>query len=117
MANEISNDVTIISVDNMIYQVISKIQYSFSKRPDKYRILNFIKGSLDGNEIDKTIFWQRFKILKKEGEINKPSKKGNSLFLPKDNFDSSFNINHRSIRKFRSCTPPCSQIFFMSCLS
>ena len=57
MANEISNDFTIISVYNMIYQAISEIRYSFSKRPDEYRILNFIKGFLDDNEIDETIFW------------------------------------------------------------
>ena len=56
MANEISNDVTIISMDNMIYQAIFEIRYSFSTRPDEYRIVNFIKGFLDGNEIDETIF-------------------------------------------------------------
>ena len=112
MANEISNDVTILSVDNMIYQAISEIRYSFSRRPDEYRILNFIKEFLQGNEIDETIFWQRLKILEKEGKIiNKPSKKGNSFFLPKSNLNSSFNINDRSVRKFPSSTPPCSQDF------
>ena len=72
------NDVTIISVDKVIYKAISEIRYSFSKRPDKYKFLNFIKGFLDGNEIDETIFWVRFKIFEKVGKIvNKPSKKGN----------------------------------------
>lgn len=51
IANEISSDAIIISVDNMIYQEIPEIWYSFSKRPDEYRILNFINGFLDGNEI------------------------------------------------------------------
>ena len=51
MANEMSNDVIIIAVNNMIYQALSEIRYSFSKR-----LLNFIKGFLDGNEINKTIF-------------------------------------------------------------
>lgn len=51
IANEISSDAIIISVDNMIYQEIPEIWYSFSKRADEYRILNFINGFLDGNEI------------------------------------------------------------------
>ena len=73
MANWFSNDVA-ISVYNRIYQGISEIQYSFSKRPDEYRILNFIKGFLDGNEIVEAIFSQRLKILEKEKKIsNKPS--------------------------------------------
>ena len=56
MANEISNDVTTIFVDNTTYRAIFEIRSSFSKRPSEYRILNFIKGFLDSNEIDKTIF-------------------------------------------------------------
>ena len=51
IANKIFSDVTIISVNNMIYQEIPEIWYSFSKRPDEYRILNFINWFLDGNEI------------------------------------------------------------------
>ena len=54
------------SVENRIYQAISEIRYSFSKRPDECRILNFIKGFLDGNEIVEAIFSQRLKILEKE---------------------------------------------------
>lgn len=54
MASEISNTVIVISVDNIIYQEISKIQYSFSKRSDEYRILNFVKEFLDSNEIDES---------------------------------------------------------------
>ena len=113
MANEISNDVTIISVDNIIYQTISEIRYRFSQRPDEYRILNFIKGFLDGNETDETIFWQRLKILEKEEKIiNKPSKKGNSSFLPKGNLNSSFSIKDKSVRKLPSSTPLWSRDFF-----
>ena len=111
MANKISNGV-IISVDNMIYQVISEIRYSISKRPDEYRILNFVKGFLSGNKIDKTICWQRLKILEKEGKIiNKPSKKRNSFFLQKGNLNSNFDIDDRSVRKFPSSAPLCFQGF------
>ena len=49
--------------------IISSIRCSFSKRPDKYGILNFIKGFLDGNKINEAIFWERLKILEKEGKI------------------------------------------------
>ena len=56
MANKFSNGVTTIFVDNMTYRAISVIRYGFSKHPGEYRILNFIKGFLDSNEIDKTIF-------------------------------------------------------------
>ena len=112
MADGNANDVTIISVGNMIYQTISEIRYSFSKCPNEYRTLNFIKGFLDGNGIGKTIFWQKLKILEKEGKtINKPSKKGNSFLLPIGNLNSSFIINDRSVRKFLGSIPHCSQDF------
>ena len=35
MANDISNDFTVMSVDNIIYRAISEIRYSFSKRHDE----------------------------------------------------------------------------------
>ena len=61
---------------------MSEIWYRFSKRPDEYTILYFIRGFLDANEIKETTFWERLKILEKEGRItDKQSKKGNSLFL------------------------------------
>ena len=44
MADEISNDVTIISVDNMIYEAIPEIRYRFSKRSDEYGIWTLSKG-------------------------------------------------------------------------
>ena len=79
MTDEISNDVTRISVDNVIYQEMFEIQYSFSKLPDEHII--FIKGFLDGNEIDETIIQKRLKTLKNEGKINNnASKKRNSFF-------------------------------------
>ena len=68
MANEICNYATMVFVDSLNYGAIFAIWYSFSKHSDKYRILNFIRGFLDGNEIDKTIFWERLKILEKEGK-------------------------------------------------
>ena len=50
MDKEISDDLTVISVDR-IYQAISEIRYSFSKCLDECRILNFVKRFLDSNEI------------------------------------------------------------------
>ena len=52
MANEISNDVTIITVDNMIYEAISEI-----RNVPMNIILNFVTRCLDGNKTDETIFW------------------------------------------------------------
>ena len=40
--------------DSMIYRAISEIRYSFEY--DEYNIFNFIKGFLDGNDIDETFF-------------------------------------------------------------
>ena len=53
MTNEIPNDVTITSVENMIHGAISEVRYSFSKRPHECRILNYIKEILDSDTIDK----------------------------------------------------------------
>ena len=107
MANWFSNDVA-ISVYNRIYQGISEIQYSFSKRPDEYRILNFIKGFLDGNEIVEAIFSQRLKILEKE---KKSVTSRQSRWIQKGNINGSCNISDRSARQFPSITPPCSLEF------
>ena len=42
-----------------------------------------MKEFLDGNKITESTFWERLRTLDIEGEIvNKPSKKGNSFFLP-----------------------------------
>ena len=55
MHNEIYHDVTIVSIDKMIYHAISEIWYSLSKRPDKKRNFSFVKEFLDGNEIEEGI--------------------------------------------------------------
>ena len=55
MHNEIYNDVTIVSIDKMVYHAISEIQYSLSKRPGKKRNFSFVKEFLDGNEIEESI--------------------------------------------------------------
>ena len=51
MDKEISDDLTVISVDR-IYQAISEIRYSFPKYLDECKILNFVKRFLDSNEIE-----------------------------------------------------------------
>ena len=39
MGNEVNNEVTIVSLDKMIYQVIHEIRYRLSKRPDEKKFL------------------------------------------------------------------------------
>ena len=86
MDNEINNEVTIASLDKMIYHAIYEMQYRISKRPDEKIIFSFVQELLDSNEIAESTFWERFRTLEIEGEIiNKPSKKANSFFLSKSN--------------------------------
>ena len=81
MDNEINNEVTIASLDKMIYYAIYEIRYSLWKRPDEERIFSLVKEFLDGNEISESTFWERLRLLEIEGEIiSKPPKKG-ELFL------------------------------------
>ena len=84
MDNEINNEVTISSLDKMIYHAIYEIRYRLSKRPDEKRIFSFVKEFLDGNEIAEITFWEKLRTLEIEGEIvDKPSQKGNFLFSKK----------------------------------
>ena len=86
MHSEIKNEVTLASLDKIIYHAIYEIRYRLSKRPDEKRILGFVKEFLDGNEIAEKTFWERLRTLEIEGEIfYKSSKKGNFFFLPKSN--------------------------------
>ena len=51
-----------------------------------------MKEFLDDNEIVESTFWERLRTLEIEGEIvNKPLKKGNSLFLSKSSSYASDN--------------------------
>ena len=110
MDNEINNEVTIASLDKMIYHAIYEIQYRLSKRPDEKRIFSFVKEFLDGNEIAESTFWERLRTLEIKGEIvNKPSKKGNSSFLSKSNSYASVNSSDISYNQFPSSTPSCPQ--------
>ena len=45
MDNEINNEVTMGSLDKMIYQAIFEIRYRLSKRPDEKRFLALRKNS------------------------------------------------------------------------
>ena len=114
MDNEINNEVTIASLDKMIYHAIYEIQYRLSKRPDEKRIFSFVKEFLDGNEIAGTFwestFWERLRTFEIEGEIvNKPTKKGNSFFLSKSNSYASVNSSDIFYNQFPSSTPSCHQ--------
>ena len=94
MDNKINNEVTIASLDEMIYHAIYEIRYRLSKRPDEKRIFSFVKEFLDGNEIAESTFWERLRTLEIKGEIvNKPSKKENSFFLTESNSYASVNSN------------------------
>ena len=78
----------------------------------KKRIFSFVRESLDGNEIAESTFWERLRTLEIEGEIvNKPSKKGNSFFLPKSNSYASINSSDISYSQLPSSTPSCPQDF------
>ena len=56
MENEINNEVTIASLDKMIYQAIYKIRYGLSKRPDEKIIFSFVKEFWDGKETCRKYF-------------------------------------------------------------
>ena len=71
MDNEINNEVTISSLDKMIYHAIYEIRYRLSKRPDEKIIFSFVKEFLDGNEIAESTFWERLRTLEIEGKINR----------------------------------------------
>ena len=92
MDNEINNEVTIASLDKMIYHAIYEIRDRLSKRPDGKIIFIFEKEFLDGSEIAESTFWVRLKTLEIKGEVvNEPSKKGSSLFLSESNSYTSVN--------------------------
>ena len=51
MDKEINNEVTLVSLDKMIYHAIHEIRYRLSKRPDEKRIFSFVKEFLDGGNL------------------------------------------------------------------
>ena len=53
------NEVTIVSLDKMIYHAIYKIRCRLSKRPDEKRIFSFVKEFLDGNKSAKKYFLRK----------------------------------------------------------
>ena len=69
MFNEINNEVTIVSLDKMIYHAIYEICYRLSKHPDEEIIFSFVKEFLDGNEIAESTFWDRLKTLEIDGKL------------------------------------------------
>ena len=110
MDNEINNEVTIASLDKIIYHAIYEIRYRLSKRPDEKRTFSFVKEFLDGSEIAESTFWERLRTLEIKGEIvNKPPKKGNSFFLSERNSYASVNSSDISYSQFPSSTPSCPQ--------
>ena len=110
MFNEINNEVTIVSLDKMIYDAVYEICYRLSKHPDEEIIFSFVKEFLDCNEIAESTLWKTLRTLEIEGEIiNKPSKKGNSFFLWKSNSYASVNSSEISCNQFPSSIPSCPQ--------
>ena len=86
MDNETNNEVTIASLDKVIYHAINEMRYRLLKRPDEKRIFSFVEEFLDGSEIAESTFWERLRTLEIKREIvHEPSKKGNSFFLSKSN--------------------------------
>ena len=106
MDNEVNNEVTIASLEKMIYDAINEIRYRLSKRHDEKIFFRFLKEFLDDSKIAESTFWERLRSLEIKGEIvNKPSKKRNSFFLSKSNSNVSVNSSDISYNKFSSSTP------------
>ena len=103
MHNEIYNEVTIVSLDKIIYYAIYEIRYRLSKRPDEKRIFSFVKEFLDGNETAESIFWERLRTLEIEGKIVSKSSKSNLY--------ASVNSSDISYSQFPSSIPCCPQDF------
>ena len=101
MDNEINNEVTIASLDKIIYHAINEIRYRLSKHPDEKIIFSFVKEFLDGNEIAESTFWERLRTLEIEGEIANKS----SFFLPKSYSYASINSSDISYNQFPSSSP------------
>ena len=83
MDNSNSAEVTMETVDTVIFRPISEIRGK-SKRPDEAIIYNFVKSFLDHNGVCDGSFWERMKSLEnQEVVINRPTKCGSSFFLSK----------------------------------
>ena len=67
MDNKINNEVTIASLNKMIYHAIYAIRYRLSKRPDEKRIFSFVKEFLDGSKTAESMFWERLITLEIKG--------------------------------------------------
>ena len=89
MDNEINNDVTISSLDKMIYHALYEIRYRLSKRPDEKRIFSFLKEFLDGSEIAESTFWERLRHLKSMGKLLINHRRREVLFVSKRNLYAS----------------------------
>ena len=110
MYSKINNEVTIASLNKIIYHAIYEIRDRLSKHPDEKRIFSFEKEFLDGNKIAESTFWEKLRTLAIDGDIvNKPSKKENSFFLLKNNSSASVNSSDISYNQFPISTPVCSQ--------
>ena len=111
MHNSNSVEVTMETVDAVIFRAISEIRGK-SKRPDEARIYNFVKDFLDDSGVSNGFFWERMKTLEDQGVIiNRPTKCGSSFFLSKslhEPSDSNSNtINTTPTVSLPSNTPVC----------
>ena len=79
MDNSFSIEVTMETVDTVIFRAISEIRGK-SKRPDEARIYNFVNDFLDDSGVSDGSFWERMKTLVDQGVIiNRPTKCGSSF--------------------------------------
>ena len=65
MANSNLVEVTMETVDTVIFRAISEIQGK-SKRPDECRIYNFVNNFLDDSDVADGSFWERMKGLENQ---------------------------------------------------
>ena len=83
MDNSFSIEVTMETVDTVIFRAISEIRDK-SKRPNEARIYNFVKGFLDDSGVSDGSFWERMKTLEDQGVIlNTSTNCGSSFFVSK----------------------------------
>ena len=105
MHNSNSVEVTMETVDAVIFRAISEIRGK-SKRPDEARIYNFVKDFLDDSGISNGSFWERMKTLEDQGVIiNRPTKCGSSFFLSKSLHEPS-DSNSNTINTIPTVLPP-----------
>ena len=68
MANSNLVEVTMETADTVIFREIPE-KHGKSKRPDKARILNFVKNLLDESDLSDGSYWKGIKSVEDQGVI------------------------------------------------